>query len=66
MDWWEQPEVQKDRGLFMQAVASRQPEWIAREREIAQLMNKLQTVDYMVGTPMRRRGFSGVRMGVTW
>ena len=66
MDWWEQPAVQKDRGLFMQAVAARQPEWIAREREIAQLMNKLQTVDYFVGVPVRRRGFSTGKVGVTW
>lgn len=63
--WWTAPDVQRDRAAFMRAVAERQPEWREREGEIDKLLNRLQTVDYMVGTPVRRRGFSTGRVMVS-
>lgn len=62
--WWTAPAVQRDRAAFMRAVAARQPEWLAREGEINRLLSMLQTPDYMVGTPARRRGFSTGRIAV--
>lgn len=62
--WWTAPAVQRDRAAFMRAVAAKQPEWREREGEIDKLLNRLQTVDYMVGTPARRRGFSTGRVQV--
>lgn len=62
--WWTEPKVQRDRDAFMRAVAAKAPEWLEREAEINRLLSGLQTVDYMVGTPARRRGFSTGRAQV--
>lgn len=62
--FWIKPLVQRDRNEFMAAVELQRPRWLRDEREIARLMNNLQTVDYMVGTPARRRGFSTGRAQV--
>lgn len=62
--WWTDPAVQRDRAAFMRAVAAKAPEWLAREGEINRLMSALQTPDYMVGVPARRRGFSSGRAQV--
>lgn len=64
LTWWTAPDVQRDREAFMRAVEAKQPEWLAREGEINRLLSVLQTPDYMVGTPARRRGFSSGRAQV--
>lgn len=60
--FWTDPVLQQDRAAFMAAVAAKAPEW--RESEITRLMARLQTPDYMVGTP-KRAGFSTGRIQVS-
>lgn len=62
--WWTAPDVQGDRAAFRAAVAAKAPEWRERESEITRLMARLQTPDYMVGTP-KRAGFSTGRIQVS-
>lgn len=63
--WWTNPDMQQDRAAFMAAVAAKAPEWRERESEISRLMARLQTPEYLVGTP-KRGGFSTGRAQVSW
>ena len=57
--WWTDPVIQRNRALFMAAVAAQMPRWIENEKDIAKKMAGLATPDWMVGVKKSRTvGFS--------